>query len=71
MQGELEKEGESVIIFGSILHLNAGIFQITDQTNTWKHLHVFLAHKILIAGAIKGLLVSNSPSKETPFQYLV
>lgn len=40
MQGELEKEGESVIILGSILHLNAGIFQTTDQTNTWNHLHV-------------------------------
>lgn len=40
MQGELEKDGESIIILGSILHLNAGIFQTADQTNTWKHLHV-------------------------------
>lgn len=71
MQGELENEGESIIILGSILHLNAGGFQTADQTNTWKHLYVFPAHKILIGRAIKGLLVSNSPSKETPFQYLV
>lgn len=40
MGGEQEKEGGSIIIWGDILHLNAGIFQNANQTNTWKHLHV-------------------------------
>jgi len=40
MWGEQEAEGESIVILWGVLHLNAGIFQNANQTNTWKHLHV-------------------------------